>query len=373
MSKKTKNCKKKCCCCCCKPKPPTPNLCQTLLYQFTIPKQTNTLSLENGALTINNSFLLQPSISTAQEFLNRYFISATKDGYKSLYTFNITLNYFIRTEYVYGFENSKKPIYLEEYIYIMGQKTLVSQKNRSTPCSGFCQISDTNTTQPPDSLLTITPDSSISNIEFLINENNNNAGGGKKNTLEYNLTEALINVGMFLVPLTLKTLFEVVKKDVQTSVKQTIVLYDSIRTQQITEKKINSSNNNGFYYISNNDTFNILTTTYDVKYSFTGQLIFNIDTKSVVKFTLTIYALIDTNPTIIGTKEFSNTGDTTKLFPVSVDLVNNQIILDKKTTHTIKLYWEITSGNGQTYIFNIVNTNRSYFNLIVDNTGICNI
>ena len=148
-------------------------------------------------------------------------------------------------------------------------------------------------------------------------------------------------------------------------------MYDTIRTQTINQKKISSDFNNGFYYINNfNNTFNILATTQNVNYSFGGGLIFNM--KSVtpsINFTLKIYAIIDgdpSKPTLIGTKDFVNSGPLSTLVQVIVDINTNIIIgLDNKTTHTIKLYWEIVSGN--LISINIVDTDKSYFNFIVNN------
>jgi hypothetical protein len=380
MSNKTKNCKKKCCCCCCKPKPPPPkpNLCENLSYNFTVSIKTNTLSLENGELNINKSFSLNPLVTAGQKFLNRYFTYLSEDGYKSLYTFKITITYSISTQYVYRyFENSQnpKPIYLDEYIYIMGLKTTLSQKSNQNTCQGQCEISDKNKTSQKDLSLTITPDSLISNIEFHINENTNNEVGDE-NTLEYNLNNGLITVGMFLVPLILRTLYEIPYTIVNKDQKQQIPLYDTTRTQTINQEYINSVTNNGFYYIDNiNNNFIILATTYSVQYSFGGEFFFNIDTSTLEQnknYTITINALIDSidsQKRKIGETPFKK-DMTSPTQGVKVNLYADVILLlDKGITHTINLFWTITSDKETT----ILDTKGSYFEFLVDNTALCNV
>jgi hypothetical protein len=325
--------------------------------------------------------LITPNDEKAGQFLNKYFFpatDATKDGYKSLYTFNIKLNYYLFTDYVYLFYYRKELISITENIYIMGQKIFVSTKTQNPDdphCVVSCNISDSGMTYNQDPItITITPDSLISNIEFIIDKNINNNPKNDKNIFGYGIDPpANFNFEMGPTPLTLTTSYQLSNIYIGVYTKIEIPLYDNIRTQTINQKKISSDFNNGFYYINNsNNTFIILATTQNVNYSFGGEFFFNmVSVPPSINFTLNIYAIIDDNSPnttliLIGTKDFKNSGQLSTPVKVSVDIKTDMmIVLNKKTTHTIKLYWEIVSGN--LISINIVDTDKSYFNFIVNN------
>jgi hypothetical protein len=301
----------------------------------------------------------------------------TDKGYVSLYTFNIKLNYKISTKYYYSIVESNYQTNLEEFIYIMGDNKLVSKKSEPSCPLGDCSISDnTSTDTTITDNLEITPNSDISSIKFLIDKNK--TGNTLNYTLNYN-NDSIISVDMVPVPLILRTLYELSNKSIPINIPQEIPLYDTTRTQTINQNKIGSDFNNGFYYINNNNnTFNILATTYSVQYSFGGEFFFNIDTSSLEEnknYTITINALIDSKDSNkIGTTSFIKDmkPPTQGVQGVKVNLFADVILILNMKTHTINLSWTITSDKAINNI-NILNTKGSYFEFLVDNTALCNV
>ena len=363
-----KNCKKKCCCCCCKPKPPPPkpNLCDVVVSTYELANKTGKLGNLKEYNTINLNFKLL----TGDDIFKKYFYYNNNMILKSIYTFSIVTNYNYFFEYKYNVGLSRG-ISINSSITIIAKEMLINGvSNINIPGSYGTQ----NTISVIKANENLTPSSlNLNTLTF------NLGGAPGNNTIDYIFSNDIFSFGVNIVPLTLTTLYQISDKIVNKDQKQQIPLYDTTRTQTINQKNINSVTNNGFYYIDNNN-FNILATTYSVRYSFTGVFNFNIAPTSVfplVNYTITIYALIDnTNLIIIGTKTFKNPNNDPTKFVVVVDInADLTTYLGNNSSHTINLYWQFTNtAQGSIApLLSIVNTDKSYFDFRVDNTALCNV
>jgi hypothetical protein len=215
------------------------------------------------------------------------------------------------------------------------------------------------------------------NTRYLLNEVNFNFIGFLPNSFNYNFTSGNIEYSYNQLPLTLITSYEISNQNISLNTPQQIPLYDSFRTQTINNTLLSSGNNNGFYHINDN-TFNILATTYSVQYSFGGEFIFIINSSSLEEndtYKIIIDALIDSNSNPIVTTSFKK-DTTSQTTNVKVNLFSSDVILIlNMKPHTINLSWTITSENAINNInnINILNTTGSYFEFIADNTALCNV